>query len=371
MLGASFVLDALSAIHVVQLRRNLNFRGKLAVDGGRAIVKALVGIGCAVGGLGAWSLVLGQIAGCAAAPLIVTRLVAWRPRLRVDAAIARDLLRFGGDVTVADVVTQVVKNLDLLVVGSFWGSIALGNYSLAAKLPELLIFNLLWSTASVLLPTYALVQGQPAILRDAVLSTYRFSSIVCVPLGLGLVLAADPVVRVFLGSRWIEVVPILRVLAISAVVVSVGLPSADLLRATGRTRALPLIAVSKLVALLLTAFAARPLGPVGIALANLAATGTEAALLTARAWGTVPVSAAAFLTAVRPALLSGAALAAAALPVLGATAGWAPWLRLASVAGAGAAAYLATLWTIDRQAFHVALSTLRPARNPVAAGGGS
>jgi len=70
VLGLSFFIEALGSTHLALLRRELDFRRKIIPDLGRALIKAIVSIGLAFLGYGVWSLVIGQLAGVAAAVVL-------------------------------------------------------------------------------------------------------------------------------------------------------------------------------------------------------------------------------------------------------------------------------------------------------------
>src|SRR6266568_7164325 len=77
VLGVTFILDALGAVHFVRLRSAMDFRRKLGADAARATAKAAVAIGCGLAGTGVWALVAGQIAGALVGTIAVWRLSPW------------------------------------------------------------------------------------------------------------------------------------------------------------------------------------------------------------------------------------------------------------------------------------------------------
>lgn len=70
VLSFTFLLQALGSIHVVLLRRNLDFRRKLIPDVGQAVVKGIASVAFAAAGLGVWALVWGQLIGALASSLL-------------------------------------------------------------------------------------------------------------------------------------------------------------------------------------------------------------------------------------------------------------------------------------------------------------
>ncbi len=62
------------------------------------------------------------------------------------------MLAFGGLLTIADIGAVLAYNLDFLFIGRVLGSAALGFYSIAFRLPELIILNLATVAAERALP---------------------------------------------------------------------------------------------------------------------------------------------------------------------------------------------------------------------------
>ena len=105
-------------------------------------MRGIVGIVLAMLGFGAWSLVLGILAGGLA--FAVGAVACWCPGARASApqrSHAKEL-RFGGTLTGVNVLTACTTSADSIFIGRVLGAGDLGLYSLGFRLPELLIVNL-------------------------------------------------------------------------------------------------------------------------------------------------------------------------------------------------------------------------------------
>ena len=174
LLGVTFAINALGAVHIARLQRQLDFQRKLVPDLGRALIKGAVSIGMAMMGYGVWSLVAGQLAGTIGAVIIAWIVLPWWPRVRIVRQVARSMLRFGTTILGIDVLTVLSDNMDYLIVGRLMGNVAMGLYTLAYRLPELLVFNVLWVLAAALFPAFSKVQDEPDMLRRGFLGSRRF-----------------------------------------------------------------------------------------------------------------------------------------------------------------------------------------------------
>ena len=189
-MGVSFVINALGSVHTNWLVRDLDYRRKLVPELGGALLKGAISIGMAFMGYGVWSLVFGQIAGALASVILVWIILPWRPRLTFDRNIAGSLMKFGASVTVVDIITQITDNLDYVIVGRMFGLVPLSIYTLAYRLPEMLLIGNLWVMGGVIFPAFSSIQDQPDKLRQGFLASVRLVELIAVPICLGLLIAA-------------------------------------------------------------------------------------------------------------------------------------------------------------------------------------
>lgn len=348
-LSLTFVLNALGAIHLVRLQRELEFRLKLIPDLGRAVVKGGVSIGLALAGYGVWALVIGQLAGVVAGVILSWIVFPWWPRLAIDMKLARRLLNYGLSLVGVDALTVATDNLDYLIIGYAFGNTALGIYTLAFRLPELLVLNPLWVMAAAIFPAYATVQDQPEVLRRGFLVTMRFVTILTVPLALGLVLAADPLVRIAFGEQWLDAIPIVSILALFVLVRAISFNAGDVYKAVGRPDVLVKLEVLNMVVLVPALWLGSYYGLIGVAgghlLASLVRTGAD--LIVASRF--VKIGLKEILLQLKPSILGGLALVLLALPGLYLTTTAMPMVRLIVITLSGTAGYLTILWLLERE----------------------
>jgi|GEM_PF-103617 len=357
-LGLTFVLNSLGAIHIVRLQRELDFRRKLIPDLGRAAVKGVVSITLALMGYGVWALVFGQLAGVLAGVVLAWVAFPWLPRLRILTARAKALLHYGLSVVGVDGLTIATDNLDYLIVGRMFGDTALGIYTLAFRLPELLVLNPLWVMAGAIFPAYSKVQNQPETLRKGFLTTVRVVEIVSVPLALGLAIAADPLVRAIFGEQWLSAIPIVRLLALFVLVRSIGFNAGDVYKAIGRPDVLVKVEVLNMLALVPALIIGAQFGLVGIAWGHLTASFVRmvADMLVAAKF--VNVRPRDILAQLVPAFAAGAVLAVFAALAVMFSEGWTPIVRLMVIIPAGAIGYLIPLWFLERETMQKLMNTL-------------
>jgi PST family polysaccharide transporter len=148
--------------------------------------------------------------------------------------VSRPLLAYGLPVAGEVLLLAVVFNVDYLIVGRRLGADALAYYSLAFRIPQMVIINILFVLTQVAFPVYSLSRTDRGQLRNAYLTNVRVQSVYGVAGGVGLALVAPMLVRVVFGGRWTPAIVPLEGLALYAAFRSVGVGAGDVLKGVGR-----------------------------------------------------------------------------------------------------------------------------------------
>ncbi len=269
VLSLSFPLTSLGSIHEARLRRDLRFARRVIPEFSKGVAKGAVSITLALTGHGVWSLVWGQLAGTLVAAIGYWLVYPWLPSLRFDRRTCRELLGFGSQMTLVGLLGGLHKNIDYLIVGRQLGSRSLGLYTMAFRMPQLLIESVVDITGQVAFPAFARVRSDPVRLRSGLQRMLGMTGLVIVPLGIGLALIADPFVRVFYGDRWTDAIPVMQVLAVYTLVQSLSKTCGDVYKAMGRPGILNKLSVVKLGITVPLLLVAAPHGIVAVAVAQL------------------------------------------------------------------------------------------------------
>jgi PST family polysaccharide transporter len=228
----NLLLAALANVHDGLLLRDMEFSRRIVPQVGQAVVQAAVSVGLAFAGAGAAALVVGLLAGTAAWVALQWRITGFRPRVIFDKAIARTMIGYGGAAATLEILAVVSARADAIVVGHVLGTVALGVYTIAYRLPELAISNLTWTVSGVAFPALSRRRGRGMI--DATLALIGILALYTVPVGVLLAVLADPLVHLLLGDRWEGAIPVLRAVAVTAAIHTVIFPLGDAGKAQGR-----------------------------------------------------------------------------------------------------------------------------------------
>ena len=347
-MGISFIINALGSVHTNWLVRDLDYRRKLVPELGGALTKGVISIGMAYMGYGVWSLVFGQIAGAVVSVILVWIILPWRPRFTLDRNVAGSLMKFGASVTLIDILTQITDNIDYVIVGRFFGLVPLSIYTLAYRLPEMLLIGNLWVMGGVVFPAFSSIQDRPEDLRRGFLASVRVVELFAVPICLGLLIAADPIVRVVFGDQWLDAIPVLRVLAIYAWVYSLGYHVGGFYKAIGRPDILLRLSLLTLAIILPCLLIGARFGIIGVAVGHLVAVFIRRIISLGVATRFVNVSLMDIFGELRSSLLGAMVMGPIVLAVSYLTSDLNPFLQLIFIVLSGAFSYLLVLWGIEK-----------------------
>lgn len=217
-----FLLNGMTAQYRADLTRQLRFRPLAVWEVVSTLVGLAVAIALAASGTSYWALV-GQQLTIGIVLLVGTAAVAgWVPRRPRRSEPMANLLAFGWHLVGSQLLGYLGNNIDSLTIGTRFGTTAMGLYNRAFQLLMTPLGQLRGPTTTVALPVLARLTGNVEETNRYVQRGQTALGLVLVA-GLGLVAgAAEPVTMIFLGSQWLSVEPLLRLLAVAGAFHTLG-----------------------------------------------------------------------------------------------------------------------------------------------------
>lgn len=231
------LLIPITALTIVQqslLQRDMEFR-KLALRGNVAALSGgIAGVAAALAGAGVWALVTQQLVMAFVALCLLWAVGHWRPRLRFSRKHARELLGFSTQVFTGNLAVFISRWGDALLIGLFFGPLAVGLYRLADRLVEML---LTFGTRPLQIFSLAHLSRATSAdeLRTGVRTCVRLSTFATVPMMLGLAACASYITHL-LGPKWEPATDAIRLLAVVGIGKAAIVFTAALLFAVGEPR---------------------------------------------------------------------------------------------------------------------------------------
>jgi O-antigen/teichoic acid export membrane protein len=340
VLGLTFVLGGLGATHAGLALRSIDFQSRTIAELAQAAVSGMISVAVAVAGGGVWSLIVGYVFGRAAWTVALWRVVPWRPLLRPKRRHVRSLIRFGGSLTGVAVAAAFMYQFDNIVIGRVLGPAQLGFYSIATRLPMLLILNLAVVAGRVLFPAFAALRERGEMER-AVLISLRYTLILTLPLAVFMVVLAEPLTLALFGDRWRPAIGAMQVLCIWAFMTTLGMIWGNMFKAAARPDISLKLAIPQVVALIVGSLVFVREGIVAVAWVQATiAIATQLAVIVI-AQHLFGLTVRSVLNEIRPPLLASAGLAAVLLGLRHLIS--APWPTIIVAGVVGSAMYLGLL----------------------------
>ncbi len=167
--------------------------------------------------LSIWSLLIGTIAGLFFSILYIWLFAIYRPHFHYKKETSRELFSFGTPFMVQGINGYIMSKADNLLVAKSWGNEQLAYYNFAWQMP-LIISSFVQTIDGMLLPIYSKLNDNLNDLRKLFNLHNKVWSIFGSLFGMFLILYSEIIVSVMYGEKWLQVVPLLRIMSISFVI---------------------------------------------------------------------------------------------------------------------------------------------------------
>lgn len=272
LLAANFVWGGLVVQHQALLMRQLKLGHASMVRLVSTFLSTVLAVILAWQGYGYWALVWREFARSALLTIGMWLVLPWVPGRPRRSVSVRSLVRFGADLSLANIVASISAALDRVLLGRFWGSAPTALYRQAYQLLVQPTEQLLSPVYLVTQPGLSLLQTQAAQFRRFYGKVLTIACLATMPLSLFVAVYATEVTAVILGPDWAGSAPLLLVLSLSNFIKQPVGSSAFVLVAQGRSRTYLLLTMLQHGTLALMMFVGVWWGPIGMAWAEVAAT---------------------------------------------------------------------------------------------------
>lgn len=265
--GGMALLSSLAAQHAALLQRQMRF-GSLAARDLLALLAGIIcGVVAALFGLQYWALIIMQAANTTAGTVFLWWKSGWRPKLVRRTSGLNQLLKFGGSLTVANLLAYANHNLDNILLGKFFGDVAVGFYSRAQGILNKPLAQVLPPIMNVATPLFSRLMDDQIKFGKAAIKLTEITCFGGCLLVLGIFSTADWIVLLILGSQWLETTPVFRLLALFGLLEPLSWLLGTILVASGSPEAMAKWRALTLVVVLISFIIGLPWGILGVAAA--------------------------------------------------------------------------------------------------------
>ncbi|MGB2599776.1 MAG: MOP flippase family protein [Candidatus Omnitrophota bacterium] len=236
LLALTFLITPFGQQFQMLLQKELQFKQLARITIIAAAANSAVAIILAIGGMGVFSLIWGQLVGAFVRVLQLSfwGWRRWKPQWHFSRNSLKGYIGFGLYQLGERTVNYFNSNLDYLLIGILLGAKPLGYYTLAYNLilrPSLKINPIITRVA---FPVFSKLQNDVVKLKKGYLKVLQVLSLVNFPLMVGLAIVAPVAVPVIFGERWVPSVILVQILTVVGLLRSVNNPVGSLLLSKGR-----------------------------------------------------------------------------------------------------------------------------------------
>ncbi len=271
LLAIGWLVESMENVGTVDFRRDLNFKKEFIFLAAKRVVGVVVTLSIALAYQTYWALIAGTLAGRALGVVLSYVMQPYRPRFSL--AVWRELMAFSGWLFVTNLLWFINSRLSHFVIGRTQGAAALGIFTVANDVAALASNEITMPINRAVMPGLSRMAEEENGLSIGLLKVIAAVMLIALPASFGLMVIAEPLVLTLLGAKWIEVARAVQILAFAGAMQALTASNQSAYLASGRSH-VPAISHLVLACVLIPLLILlHDRGVVGIAWAQLGATG--------------------------------------------------------------------------------------------------
>lgn len=264
IISISIIFNGIAGLLMNRLQKQLQFNTIAISNIIGFILAAAIAIAMAISGAGIWSLVAMSICQPLFRSLIMVVKTRWIPKLIFSIQSLKELFAFGGFLLLGNLLENIFKNLQGLIIGKRFSAEQMGYYSQADKLDQVVSYSVPQVIAAVMYPVFSQYQDDSIRLRNLIKVDLHIISYLIYPLLILLILIAEPLIVMLYGDKWTDSVPYFQILCCGGFFYSLNNIPYYTVAACGKSKALLMASFYKWSFLALSLFIGMNFGMIGI-----------------------------------------------------------------------------------------------------------
>lgn len=232
----SLFVGAFGSIQTALLTKEMNFKTTAKVGAVSSVVAGAVAIYMASQGYGVWSLVGHTVVSGIITVLLLWIWHPWRPGWSFSVASLRSLFRFGGYEMASTLLDVFANNLYLALIAKMYSVRDVGLFNRARNtqlMPVMVMMNIVQRVAY---SAFASVAEDKARLARGLRQAQAVAMFINLPIMVGVIVLAEPLVLTLFGDQWVPCVPMLQVLGLGGMLWPLHILNLNILKAQGHSR---------------------------------------------------------------------------------------------------------------------------------------
>ena len=223
-------------IGIIFFQKELEFSKQFIYELSAALVNICVAISLAFILRNVWALVWGGLVANIISLFISYIIHPYRPKIRFEIEKFRDLFSFGKWGLGSGILIFLITQGDDIFVGKILGVSALGLYQIAYLISNLPATEITHVIHQVVFPAYSKLNNDLSNLKEAYLKVLQFTAFLSFPVAVLIFILAPDFTIIFLGQKWMGIVPVIRVLVLAGLTRSIAATAGTIFYAVGKPK---------------------------------------------------------------------------------------------------------------------------------------
>ncbi|MBC8213908.1 MAG: MOP flippase family protein [Candidatus Marinimicrobia bacterium] len=234
VLSANFIINSLAIVHGAILVKKIDFKTQVLIRLFSIVISGTIAITLAINGWGVWSLVIQTISQNILNTILLWVISDWKPSAIFRFKSLKEIFGFSANIAGSSIINVIFDKLDIILVGKLYAPTDLGFYTRAMSLQMLPIKNTYRVLRRVMFPVLSKIQNDLERLRSVYVKVIHVVAFISFPLMFGLLVVANPLVRVLLTDKWLPVVKYLQLLCLGGFLYPLSAINLNILLVKGR-----------------------------------------------------------------------------------------------------------------------------------------
>jgi len=236
VISFTFLINGFVNPGTIYFTKELDFKRQFYWDASKTISDVLVTLFILFFLRNVWVLVIASISSYLVRMIVSYLIHSFRPKFQFKKQYALNLFKFGKWVLASNILVYIVTQGDNALVGKILGITMLGFYKMAYLFSNLPATHITHVISRVSYPTYSKLQDDIPKLGDTYLKILQITAFLSFPIaGLIFILAPD-FTRLFLGEKWMPMVPAMQMLIFAGLTRSIMATTGPIFNAVGKPR---------------------------------------------------------------------------------------------------------------------------------------
>jgi len=234
VIAVSTLLSGFRNIGIIFFQKELEFNKQFLYEISATLVDLTVAIILAFMLRNVWALVWGGLAANFVRVFMSYIIHPYRPRIKFEKEKFQELFAFGKWVLGSSILVFLITQGDDIFVGKMLGVTALGLYQMAYLISNLPATEITHVISQVTFPAYSKLQDDLPKLREAYLKILQLTTFISIPFAGGIFIFAPEFTKIFLGDKWMPMVPAIQVLVLAGLLRSISATTGSVFQAVGK-----------------------------------------------------------------------------------------------------------------------------------------